>query len=156
MKLLQGRDTWVIRAMTHEDLDQVHAIESRTHIEPWSRGIMGDCIDVGYSCLVLVESTKICAYAIVRVAAGEAHILNICVAPERQAQGMGRYLLTQIMTLAKQRYVERIILEVRKTNAAAIRLYEEQGFKMTGERKDYYAIPKTGEREDALMYSLEF
>lgn len=155
MKLEQDRETWVVRAMTHEDLDEVHAIETRTHIEPWSKGIMGDCIDVGYTCLVLVENRKICAYSITRIAAGEAHILNICVPAERQAQGMGRYLLNFIIDVAKQRYCERVVLEVRVSNTGAIRLYEQRGFKVTGERKDYYAIPKTGGREDAIMYALE-
>lgn len=153
MKLLQERNTWDVRAMTHEDLDQVHDIETRSHIEPWSKGIMGDCIDVGYSCLVLEENNKVCAYTIVRVAAGEAHILNICVDERRQGQGMGKYLLRKIIALAKKGYVEKVILEVRRSNLAAIKLYEDHDFSVIGERKDYYATADG--REDAILYSLE-
>ncbi|MEG3194120.1 ribosomal protein S18-alanine N-acetyltransferase, partial [Lysobacter sp. D1-1-M9] len=87
------------------------------------------------------------------VAAGEAHVLNICIAPEYQGRGLGRTLLRSLVRVAKARRVDRVFLEVRPSNPGAIQLYESEGFNEIGRRPRYY--PARQGREDALVMALE-
>ena len=86
------------------------------------------------------------------MAVGEAHILNISVAPNEQGQGIGRRMLEHLIELATGK-AETIFLEVRPSNVGAIALYEKMGFNEIGVRKGYY--PATHGREDAIMLALE-
>ena len=86
------------------------------------------------------------------MAVGEAHILNISVAPNEQGQGIGRRMLEHLIELATGK-AETIFLEVRPSNVGAIALYEKMGFNEIGVRKGYY--PATNGREDAIMLALE-
>ena len=88
-------------------------------------------------------------YGILSIAAGEAHLLNLCVRPETQRQGVGEKMLVHLVSLARRHYAEIIFLEVRQSNAAARRLYDKAGFNELGNRKDYY--PAEDGREDALI-----
>ena len=69
----------LIRAMTHEDLSLVSDIERRSYEFPWSHGVFRDCLLAGYQCMVLERSGEVAGYSVLSVAAGEAHILNICI-----------------------------------------------------------------------------
>lgn len=142
-----------IRAMEFDDLDAVYDIETKAHIAPWTRGIIHDCILVGYGCYVLLKENNVVAFSIVRTAVGECHILNLCVKPEEQNRGHGQQLLEHVLNTAKTS-CKNVVLEVRKSNTAAIKLYQRMGFSQIGYRRDYYPGP-TG-REDAIIYGLEF
>lgn len=141
-----------IRAMTPADLDQVMDIEEAIYTFPWTRGIFRDCLSVGYPCRVLQVDGQVVAYAILSVAAGEAHILTLCVSPETRRQGYGELLLGDLLQLARERRAMSVYLEVRPSNQAAIRLYEKTGFCEIGIRPDYY--PDEFGREDALVMAL--
>ena len=79
-----------IRNMSNRDLRGVSAVEQASYEFPWNPGIFRDCLLAGYQCLVLVTDGDVNGYAIMSVAASEAHILNLCVHPELQQQGFGR------------------------------------------------------------------
>jgi ribosomal-protein-alanine N-acetyltransferase len=143
----------ITRTMVASDLDAVAAIEADTYLFPWSRGIFSDCLMAGYPSFVLDADGYVAGYAILSVAAAEAHILNLCVAASMQRQGLGRQLLDRLLQLAQTLEVERMFLEVRPSNAAAIHLYESAGFIRMGLRKDYYRA--SNGREDALVLALE-
>jgi len=143
----------VIRPMLATDLDAVAAIEADTYLFPWSRGIFSDCLMAGYSSFIVELGGHVAGYAILSVAAAEAHILNLCVAANMQGQGLGRQLLDCLLQIAHSLQVERMFLEVRPSNAAAIHLYESAGFTRMGLRKDYYQA--SNGREDALVLALE-
>ena len=49
--------------------------------------------------------------------------------------------MNTVVSESLKRYASRVLLEVRKSNASAIRFYEGFGFKVLGERKDYYSNP---------------
>ena len=100
---------------------------------------------------MLVIGGDICGYAIMSVAAHEAHILNICVHPDVQRRGYGRRLLYALCIRADTLDVERAFLEVRPSNLAAINLYRSAGFEQIGVRPSYYQ----GEngREDAVIFA---
>lgn len=143
----------VIRVMTEADLDDVLVIERRCYPFPWTPGIFRDCLRVGYSCWVLEQETQIRGYALMSFGAGEAHLLNVCVDPFHQSQGLGRGLVEHVIRQARRLGNDRLFLEVRPSNEAAKRLYERLGFSLIGRRKDYY--PAEQGREDAHVYSLE-
>lgn len=140
-----------IRSMSPVDLKAVAAVEQASYQVPWSQGIFRDCLLAGYQCLVLEIGGTISGYAIMSVAAGEAHILNLCVHPECQQRGCGRRLLNALLIKAQVLGVERVFLEVRPSNDVAIRLYRSAGFEQIGVRPSYYQA--RGGREDAVIFA---
>lgn len=141
------------RPMRPDDLTPVHALEVRAYEFPWTQGIFRDCLASDYPARVVVEDDRIVGYFVLSIAAGEAHILNICIAPELQGHGHGRALLHVLLQVARARRVQRIFLEVRPSNPAAIALYHDEGFNEIGRRPRYYPARKG--REDALVMALE-
>ncbi len=148
------QDLMKIRRMDAADLPSVVAIEEKNYNYPWSENIFLDCLRaLNYSCWVCVEAEgTIIGYCIVSIAAGEAHIMNVCVDPAIQGVGAGRKMLEHMVELARPK-AEKIFLEVRPSNQRAIKLYKSLGFNEIGIRKDYY--PAVNGREDALMLALE-
>ena len=142
-----------LRPMREDDLDTVMAIERRAYPFPWTRGILRDCLRAGYPAWVLEEGGEAIGYAVLSIAAAEAHILNLCTAPEVQGRGHGRYLLRALLELARGRGVQRVFLEVRPSNVHAITLYDSEGFNEIGRRPRYY--PAVGGREDAIVMAIE-
>lgn len=140
-----------LRSMFIDDVDAVIAIEKEVYSHGWTTGIFNDCIRVGYSCWVLeAEGAGIIGYGVMSVACGEAHILNVSVHGDYQRQGYGRRILNHLLDLARKNLAEAAFLEVRPSNRGAIHLYESEGFKQVGLRRDYY--PATHGREDALVF----
>ena len=142
-----------LRPMREADLVAVHAIEARAYAFPWTQGIFRDCLRSDYPAWVLEEGEVIIGYVLMSVAVGEAHILNVCVAPEHQGRGLGRKLVRAILHVARGRGVERVFLEVRPSNPGAIALYHDAGFNEIGRRPRYY--PAKDGREDALVMAIE-
>ena len=142
-----------LRAMQSTDLERVFEIEQRAYDFPWTLGIFHDCLRSGYGCWVMVENERVLGYGILSAAAGEAHILNVCVAPEAQGRGHGRRLVQRLIDLSRWHRVERVFLEVRPSNPRAIALYHDIGFNEIGRRPKYY--PAKGGREDALVMAIE-
>lgn len=143
-----------LRPMRVADLDAVMVIEERAYPFPWTRGIFDDCLRAGYPArVVLDEGEAIIGYVVISVAAGEAHILNICTAVQVQGQGLGRALLRHSLQLARQCGAQRLFLEVRPSNGHAMRLYESEGFNEIGRRPRYY--PAHNGREDGIVMAME-
>ncbi|MGD1984441.1 MAG: ribosomal protein S18-alanine N-acetyltransferase [Chromatiaceae bacterium] len=141
----------IIRKMAKSDLDEVIAVERRAYTHPWSEGILRDCLRVGYSCWVCERGDDIVGHAVMSIAVGEAHLLNLCIDPEQQRQGIGRRMLHRLLRVARDRQADTMFLEVRASNYPARQLYEAEGFAEIGDRRGYY--PAHGGREDALLYA---
>ncbi|HQZ30313.1 MAG TPA: ribosomal protein S18-alanine N-acetyltransferase [Arenimonas sp.] len=142
-----------VRPMKQADIDAVAAIENRAYVFPWTPGIFRDCLRAGHQCWVLEAGTQLLGYGVLSAAAGEAHILNICIAPEYQGRGHGRRLLRRLIDLARWHKAQQVFLEVRPSNPAAIALYRDEGFNEIGQRPNYYPAAKG--REDAIVMALE-
>jgi [ribosomal protein S18]-alanine N-acetyltransferase len=140
------------RPMSEADLADIMDIERRAYPYPWTQGILRDCIRVGYTCWLYEIEGVIHAYGVMSVAAGEAHVLNLCVRPESQGQGLGSKMLEQLIALARRHGADTLLLEVRPSNLAAVNLYQTMGFNEVGARKNYY--PAEQGREDALIFAL--
>ncbi|MEM6820023.1 MAG: ribosomal protein S18-alanine N-acetyltransferase [Pseudomonadota bacterium] len=139
--------------MRHEDVEQVAHIENQSYQFPWSIGIFRDCLLAGYQCLTVEQQGEVRAYGILSMAAGEAHVLNVCVAPAFRRQGYGVMLLNEMIQIARDARIRRIFLEVRPSNLAATSMYHALGFTTIGRRSNYYKADNNG-REDALVLSL--
>ena len=142
-----------LRPMRDDDLDAVLDIELRAYPFPWTRGIFHDCLRANYPAWVLQRDGVIVGYGLLSIAADEAHVLNVCAAPEEQGRGHGRRLLRALLQLARGRGAQRVFLEVRPSNPAAIALYHAEGFNEIGRRPRYY--PARAGREDAIVMAKE-
>ena len=135
--------------MQEKDLPDVMRIEHRVYEYPWTYGIFQDCLRYGYCCWVFERDGCLDGYGIMSVAAGEAHILNLCVRPEVQRRGLGRKILGYLVDLARRHEADTVLLEVRPSNHAALKLYHVLGFNEVGMRRNYY--PTKDGREDAMI-----
>jgi ribosomal-protein-alanine N-acetyltransferase len=142
-----------VRAMRNEDLSRVGELENASYDFPWSQGVFADCLRAGHPCWVLCVDALVAGYGILSTGADEAHILNICIAPDYRGQGLGRHLLRRLLDIARWNGAERVFLEVRPSNPLAKSLYESLGFKEIGRRPRYY--PAKNGREDAIVMVLE-
>lgn len=140
-----------VRSMVHNDLAEVSDIERRSYDFPWSHGVFRDCLLAGYHCIVLDRAGGVGGYAILSIAAGEAHILNLCVDPKFRQLGYGEKLLDDVLARAADAEVREIFLEVRPSNRKAIALYEKKGFRQVASRPAYYQAREG--REDAAVLS---
>lgn len=142
---------WV-EPMGEEHLQAVFAIEQRIYEFPWTLGNLRDSIRAGYSCRILRDQHEIIGYAVMMLAAEEAHLLNLSISDAQWRRGHGSRLLQHLIALARDYGARELFLEVRPSNAPGQRLYARHGFSQTGTRRDYY--PSPGGREDALILSL--
>jgi [ribosomal protein S18]-alanine N-acetyltransferase len=142
-----------LRPMKQADLEAVAAIEGVAYEFPWTLGIFRDCLRAGHQCWVLEGRAGILGYGVLSCAAREAHVLNVCVAPNHQGHGHGRHIMRRLMDLARWHMVERIFLEVRPSNPKAYALYQDLGFNEIGRRPNYYPAAKG--REDAIVMAIE-
>lgn len=141
--------------MLEADLDDILRIELSAYEFPWSRTIFTDCLRAGYCCWVMLDNrSRINAYCVMSIGAGECHILNLCVQPELQGNRMGSQLLGSMLEVARRLGADTAFLEVRPSNPAARQLYTSAGFNEVGMRRSYY--PARHGREDAIImaYSL--
>ncbi len=146
--VLQGPE-YQFRPMCEPDVDAVLKIEQVAYAFPWTKGIFINCLRVGYSCWVFEQDNEIIAYGILSVAAGECHVLNLCVDPVFQSQGFGAVVLEFLIDVAREHKADTAFLEVRPSNTAALKLYRRIGFDEVGLRKNYYPHPDG--REDAVI-----
>jgi ribosomal-protein-alanine N-acetyltransferase len=140
------------RPMAARDVDAVIAIERAVYPFPWTPGNFRDALDAGNACWLAHLEGELAGYGVMLVAAGEAHLLNLGVAPAWQRQGIGRCLLQFLIAAAKKDGAQIMYLEVRPSNRPALALYARLGFTGVGRRKRYY--PCHDGREDALVMTL--
>ena len=144
------------RRMLYADLREIILIENRAYQFCWTEGVFRDCLRAGYHCQVLAvpNGGAIQGYGVMSAAVGEAHIFNLCVRPELQGNGLARRILQHLLDIARTEAVKTVFLEVRASNASALRLYSAAGFCEIGLRSSYYPAAK-GRREDALIMAKE-
>lgn len=142
-----------LRPMREDDLDAVMRIETAAYAFPWTRGIMLDCLRAGYAMWVQEGAAGLLGYGVLSIAAGEAHLLNLCTAPGHEGRGHAQRLLQALLKIARAGGAQRVFLEVRPSNPRAIALYQRSGFNEIGRRPRYY--PAIGGREDAIVMAME-
>ena len=154
MKALQVR----IRKVKKSDIERVIEIErSWQHLSHWSVDSYYRLLnDTGFTSSFVAEAesesgeTSILGFVIFHITGNACEVYNIAVDSRHARSGIGKQLMTTVLRESRTRYASRILLEVRKSNIGAIRFYEGFGFKVAGERKNYYSNPV----EDAFVMEL--
>jgi len=153
-----------IRRATTADLDGVLAIERVSFSDPpWSRAAFASLIgDPQAQFLVAIHEgpeplagqrggspprSTVVGYVVTWVAGDEGDLSNLAVAPEMRRRGLGGRLLDAAIQSALAAGVRALYLEVRESNAIALRLYASRRFAAVGRRRRYYRQPL----EDALI-----
>lgn len=141
-----------IRPMEASDIDGIAEIEKECFSAPWSRdGIAEELDNENAHFLSAVCDSRVLGYIGVHEVCGEAYIDNIAVRSEYRRLGLGEKLLSAAQEGAFSRKCGFISLEVRKSNSAALSLYEKLGYEKVGERKKFYTDPQ----EDAVIMTLK-
>lgn len=140
------------RPMRDSDLDRVVENEVRAYAFPWTRGLFRDCLNGREACWIAEYRGEVVGHGIFATGAGEAHLLNVCVARDYQGQGLGRELVMLLLEEMARAGAQTVFLEVRPSNHVAARLYESLGFNEIGRRPDYY--PTHNGKEDARVLAL--
>ena len=144
----------IFRPAGIDDLAMIMHIEEKAHDFPWSQTVMQQFLKKESCVWVLLNHQAMIGHAVIRVIAGEAELLTIAIDPKYQGNGLGRYLLQQVLQQMHEQKAQRFFLEVRESNQGALHLYQTFGFVEVGIREDYY--PKlNGQRENALILALE-
>ena len=135
------------RKMTMDDVETVAAIEFESFSLPWTlEDFWYETIRKDSISIVAEFDGQIVAYACVWISFDEADVANIAVDEKFRERGIGTKLFAEIIRLVKLRGVNALTLEVRVSNTAAIKLYENFGLRSVGHRKGYYE-----DGEDALI-----
>ena len=142
-----------MRPMREADLPRIHRIELASYDYPWTLGNFRDSLQAGYSAWVRETEGEVIGYYVLMAAAGEAHLLNMTIAPIWRGHGLGRELLEHCMASARAHCADSLFLEVRPSNTAARALYQSSGFIDLAVRPHYY--PGRAGREDALIMKRE-
>lgn len=139
-----------------EDLQALVALEQEIFPEdPWTAGMIAQELSSGrgvYFGVCVnddVAAPVLCGYAGIAVGI-DADVMTMGVLPDFRGRGLGRVLMDALIDVARRWGSERVFLEVRESNAAAISLYENSGFEVVGRTKCYFRNP----REDALNMRL--
>ena len=135
------------------NLDAVLRVEQQAYAHPWSRSNFVDTLHSGYEAQLLLADDTLLGYFIAMKGVDEVHLLNITVVPEHQGQGWARVMLDALTIWAKGQGADWLWLEVRVGNRRAVQVYESQGYRRVGLRKNYYPAVH-GQREDAVVMSL--
>lgn len=138
-----------IEEMKVEHLDGVMVVENLSFKIPWSRNSFFEEITTNGLAVYFVAllQDKVIGYGGFWGIFDEGHITNIAVHPEFRRCKVASKLIDKILASCKEKNIEGLTLEVRKSNTAARMLYERYGFKTEGARKGYYS----DNGEDALI-----
>lgn len=93
------------------------------------------------------EDSLLVGAALLEVLVPESELHSLAVLPGKRRRGLGAALLKSALSAARKRGATEMFLEVRRSNQAAITLYERAGFAALSVRRGYYSHP----REDALV-----
>ena len=144
-----------IRKVRPSDVERIIQIErSWQHLSHWSEDSYYRLVnDDGFTSSFLAEvedasgRSLIAGFVIFHVAGANCEVYNIAVDARHARTGIGKQLMSTVVNESLKRYASKVLLEVRKSNVNAIGFYEGFGFKVLGERKNYYSNPV----EDAFV-----
>ncbi|GLS04491.1 ribosomal-protein-alanine acetyltransferase [Chitiniphilus shinanonensis] len=140
-----------LRPLAPADLPALLALDAATNSHPWHPDNWCDSLASHY-CLGLWDGDALLGFAVASRVLDEAELLAIAIAPTRQRQGLGRFLLEAVQRQLAQAGAATLFLEVRAGNRPAQALYDALGGTETGIRARYYPLPGGG-REDAHLYA---
>jgi len=137
------------------DLPRIMAIEAAGFRHPWSEQLLRNELAHSWSVMLAALEDqpgpeRLLGYIVFWLVHDEIHVLNVATAPEARRRGVGRALMEQAAAHGASHACRLVTLEVRRSNVAALALYQALGFRQVGVRPGYYAE----EREDAIVMTL--
>ena len=142
-----------LRPATEEDLNAVLKIEAQSYPTPWTREQFKEEMQKPFAnFLVLTDDetdSTVAGYVIYWIMFDEAHILNVTSALDWRGLGIGTRLVRHVISHALKKEVKKVFLEVRKSNSAAVALYQKVGFFIYHVKKSFYS-----DGEDAYFMQL--
>lgn len=134
--------------MQEKHVGGIYLIEKTCFSNPWTdEGIRAELKNENARFIVALKDEKVIGYVGMYNVCACGYIANVAVHPEYRRNGVAKRLLNEIVFLGTNEDMEFISLEVRESNAAAIGLYRNLGFKNVGVRKNFYTKPI----EDAII-----
>ena len=138
--------------MVAADLGPVMEIERAAFKHPWSAELLARELEHDWSTVLVAEHEgRLAGFIIFWIVHDEIHVLNVATAPALRGRGIARALLDRCVAQGKQRGARLATLEVRRSNDAALRLYDRYGFRRIGVRPRYYE----DEGEDAIVMLMD-
>lgn len=138
-----------VEKMNESHLDDVAEIENACFAYPWSRKDLEAQLSIDTSHFIVASlNGRTVGYMGLQIFSGEGYVTNVAVLPEYRRRGIAEALIAAQM----KNDMRFITLEVRKSNAAAIALYEKSGFENVGIRPKFYTDPT----EDAVIMTKYF
>ena len=139
----------IIRNMQPQDIEAVALLEQECFSLPWSAQALQESLEREDTLFLVaeMEDGQVGGYIGMYHSFGEGEITSVAVATACRKRGLGDALISAMQTQAKDKNVTLIFLEVRKSNEAALSLYNKKNFRIIGERKNFYEQPQ----EDAIL-----
>ena len=132
------------------DLDEVCALEAESFTNPWTRDMLERELqhsDIARVYVLRLADGSTAAFCTCWIVFDELHVNTIAVTPAHRRHGLGLRLMRHVLVEASRAGATRATLEVRRSNQAALGLYEQLGFRFTAVRAHFYTKPL----EDALI-----
>lgn len=131
-----------LRRMEIEDAKEIEIIEKQSFALPWSKYEIEKTFLAGNNlfCIATIQG-EVVGYIGMLMVLDEGNIINIAVKSDFRRCGIAKGLLVFLIAEAKKEEVKHITLEVRQSNAIAIKMYESLGFEAVGIRKNFYERP---------------
>jgi ribosomal-protein-alanine N-acetyltransferase len=145
---------WTIEPMENSHLSEVMELEKRTYPDSiWPASLFFCEVNLNPSGIyfVAIKYGKVIGYAGMWLKMRQSHITTLVVDENYRGKGIGLYLVIKLIREAIKYKASHSILEVKKSNTVAIKLYKKLGYKEIGIRKNYYMEDK----EDAVVMFLE-
>jgi ribosomal-protein-alanine N-acetyltransferase len=134
-----------IREWTENDVGAAALIERACFADPWTMEAIRQSLTTPHFYGVILEADgEIVGYACGSSLFEDSELMRIAVLPKCRGLGYGRLLLEKFIEGAKMRGAERMFLEVRASNEAALALYLKSGFQKNRLRKRYYPDGEDG------------
>jgi len=141
-----------VEELSIKDIEQLVELERLCFATPWTQEQFSLCLaQEHFYVFGLKSGNRLMGYISFFLVGKEMEILNLAVHPEKRRQGLGTKLLTAALNFFRRKQGEKVFLEVRPSNASALTLYKQAGFRIKGWRRNYY--PDNG--EDALVMVLK-
>lgn len=142
-----------LRPATFEDLELVTQIEKQSQRSPWTVESFLAEIGKNYSYFLLLTDDQtdsvVAGYIIFWLLMDDCHILNCAVDFNYRGLGYGQRMLRKAVSIAYSQNIFHIYLEVRKSNHAAVQLYQKVGFEIMRVIRNLYS-----DGEDAWAMTL--
>ena len=128
-----------IKRLDKADVSDIYEIEKSCFAKPWEKSVLeGTVSQKNYIYFGVCDGDKLIGYGSAAIIHKECYVNRIAVIPSSRKHGAGSAVVEAITDYCRSEGDEFVSLEVRKSNAAAIALYQKHGFETVGERHEFY------------------